>query len=105
MESVPNALQKLQRTVEADTEVMIGELELMERANINASTKYSALADKAEDLVSTSSSIKKTNEDIKERLAQLDEIVENVDVLEHLAAEMEEWSRELEVKLRRLKRD
>lgn len=101
-DGVQQALQALQRSVEADTEVMIGEMEVMERANINSSGKYARLVDNAQDLVTMSSAIKSTANDIKERLVQLDEIISEVDRLELLAVEIDEWSRELEIKLRRL---
>ncbi|CAN6674348.1 hypothetical protein TRVA0_052S00210 [Trichomonascus vanleenenianus] len=99
--SVPETFSALRQVVNADSEYTTGGLEVMERVNINATNKYMNLVDAAAGLDTDKEYLRAAYNTIDRYCKQADTIEKHIDHLEMLAKEVDEWSRELEVKTRK----
>lgn len=102
MRRVSLAIEAARYALENETDITVGQIELLERITENTSQNYDALA---QDLRSAKS-IADANAAAQRRLAdsvtQLDDVEELVRHLERTAQEIAEWTAELDVKTRRL---
>lgn len=101
--SSENAFKAFERLVEADTDSTVAGLEMSERVNLNTANKYMNYNDAAMGLEIDREYLKKTFQDIKKYSNQVDDIVSHIDKLENITQQVDEWSKELDVKSRRIK--
>lgn len=103
MPQLQSAFTALRQVVDADSDVTVGSLEMCERINLNATNRYMNLADAAGGLDNDREHLVRTNEEIDKYCDQIDDLAARVEVLEAIAKEVDEWSQELEVKVRRIR--
>lgn len=102
--AIANIHASLTRLVEAESDLTGVSLDVLERNNWTASSRYSALAESTrKSLESDSEKIKVSNQEIKDCIKAVDDIHQYVLDLEVLTKEIDEWSKEIEVKSRRYK--
>ncbi|KAA8910330.1 hypothetical protein TRICI_004128 [Trichomonascus ciferrii] len=97
------AFKAFERLVEADTECTVAGLEMSERVNLNTANKYMNYNDAATGLDIDAEYLKKTHNSIRRYCKQVDDIVLHIDQLEKITQQVDEWSKELDVKSRRIK--
>lgn len=104
MHRTVTAISALQYFIENETDVVVGQIEVLERITHNATERYSTMTDLTCPCVEAARSLKKSCEklangndfqDIDRAIGELDSIV----------SEIEEWTSELDVKSRRLQND
>ncbi|KAH0614678.1 uncharacterized protein H6S33_000314 [Morchella sextelata] len=100
--SVNDVLASLENVIRADTEATIGDLDLLNRINLHAKERYQAMANAAEGLQTDSEYLTQKYADIEKYKNQVDVLDERVGDLEAVVKELEEWTGELEIKVRRL---
>lgn len=102
--AVTNAHNSLMRLVEAESDLTGVSLDVLERNNWTTSARYSALAESTQKaLDADSKKIQESNEEIKSCIEAVDNIYQHIADLEALTKEIDEWSKEIEVKSRRYK--
>lgn len=100
--SVNEALASLESVIRLDTEATTGDLDLLVRINKNAAGRYAAMADAAKELESDSGYLRNKYSEVDKYIKQIDELDERVEELEKIAKELDEWTGELEAKIRRM---
>ncbi|ODQ81699.1 hypothetical protein BABINDRAFT_6363 [Babjeviella inositovora NRRL Y-12698] len=98
---IRDSVNSLKRVVETDTEISLIDIKLMENLNRKQSLKYIELKERYVALDKDSEAIEHLNAEIAEYAIKLDALEAYTDTLEVLANELNEWSQELEVKLKR----
>ncbi|ANB16017.1 hypothetical protein AWJ20_3668 [Sugiyamaella lignohabitans] len=101
MSALDDVFDSLRHVIEADTNCVIANLELMERVNINSSNKYRGLVEDAKVLDANRETISSIDAEIQGYVESVNQTVKQVDELEAIVKELDEWSRELSVKCRR----
>ncbi|KAF8420141.1 biogenesis of lysosome-related organelles complex-1 subunit 2-domain-containing protein [Tirmania nivea] len=102
-DSIPALLRTLQTTLQSDTLTTLSDLDLLQRVNTHAAAQYKAMADAAQGgLGGDLGYLQQKYGDIARYAAQVDGITAKVDELERVVRELDEWTGELEVKVRRL---
>ncbi|RPB05555.1 hypothetical protein L873DRAFT_806290 [Choiromyces venosus 120613-1] len=102
--NVNDVLATLENVIRADTEATVGDLDLLNRINLHATERYKAIADAAVGLETDSEYLGQKYAEIEKYKQQVDNLEERVGDLEAIAKELEEWTGELEIKVRRLSR-
>ena len=95
LKDIKVAYECVRQMLTLDTEVVVNELDLMTEVNEAAITRFRDLASYSDDLHAGSAVV-------WDGLAQLDELERKVDALHVTVQELDEWSRELAVKLQRV---
>lgn len=104
-QAIENAYDSLIRFIEAETDCTGISMDVLERINWTATSNYSRLADSAKSALDPDAChISQLNSDIQTYIDQVDSIASYIDSLEALTKEIDEWSREIEVKSRRYAR-
>lgn len=102
--AIANAHASLARLVDTESDLTGVSLDVLERSNWTASSRYSSLSDTARKVLDgDSKAIQVANEEIQECVQAVDAILEHITDLEALTKEIDEWAREIEVKSRRYK--
>ncbi|KAF8539915.1 biogenesis of lysosome-related organelles complex-1, subunit 2 [Trichophaea hybrida] len=100
--AVNDTLATLESLIRLDTEATVGDLDLLVRVNKHAAERYKAMADAAEGLETDSEHLRVKYAEVTKYVKQVDELDERVSDLEAIVKELEEWTGELEIKLRRI---
>jgi len=100
--AVNDTLATLESLIRLDTEATVGDLDLLVRVNKHAAERYKAMADAAEGLETDSDHLRAKYAEVTKYVKQVDELDERVSDLEAIVKELEEWTGELEIKLRRI---
>ncbi|CCX32098.1 biogenesis of lysosome-related organelles complex-1, subunit 2 [Pyronema domesticum] len=100
--AVNDTLASLENLIRLDTESTVGDLDLLVRVNKHAAERYKAMTDAAEGLETDSEHLKAKYAEVQKYVKQVDELDERVTDLEAIVRELEEWTGELEIKVRRI---
>eukprot|EP00741_Cyanophora_paradoxa_P018369 tig00000204_g17736.t1 len=101
-EMTRSMFENVTQYVEAELTAGNEDYRLLARMNETAGAKYTEMAEYASKLMAFHESLVKKEEEFKPYLAQIDEIDRNVGELEVVVARLDEYTRRLENKLRRL---
>lgn len=100
--SIRIAYECVKKILELDTDNVVSDLNIMESVNNVSILRFRDLELYCSDMKANSEIIRKSEESLKKTLPMLNEIEKNVDNLYSLVTEMNEWSKELEVKSKRI---
>lgn len=101
-EPVKSAVDSLREWLDTQSGSTVQALEKMEQHNRNASQHYTVLNGAAEGLKADGVFLIDTKAEITKYVKQLDDASNEVQRLELLVKEMDEWSKELSIKVKRL---
>lgn len=100
--SIKVAYECVKKILELDTENVVSDLNIMESVNNVSILRFRDLELYCSDMKANSEIIRKSEESLKKTLPMLNEIEKNIDNLYSVVTEMNEWSKELEVKSKRI---
>ncbi|KAF9938595.1 biogenesis of lysosome- organelles complex 1 subunit 2 [Modicella reniformis] len=75
---------------------------LLENMNIHAKERYNELATVAQELMQEVGKLRTTYSDFEPYLGRIDEISEQADVISNIANELDEYTKSLETRLKRI---
>lgn len=96
--SIKVAYECVKRILELDTENVVSDLNVMESVNNVSILRFRDLELYCSEMKANSEIIKKADEELKKTVPTLDNIECKIDSLYSIVMEMNEWSKELEVK-------
>lgn len=100
--AVKSAIESLTEVLNGSCDKTLSEIRQLESLNRASAVKYASMNSAAEGLEADADFLKETNREIKKYVEQVDLVSTEVSRLEALVAEMDEWSAELAVKVKRL---
>lgn len=95
------AYECVKKILELDTENVVSDLNIMESVNNMSILRFRDLELYCSEMAANSDMIKQAGDDLKSTLPMLDKIEKKIDRLHAIVLDMDEWSRELEVKSKR----
>lgn len=102
MEKTVKAVEHL---VDAQTDYTVAWLDSLEDVNRQQTKKYKLLADSSKGLENDRVYLEGLNNETARYAEQLKQVDGHLDTLEKLVGEVDEWSKELEVKVRRMNQE
>lgn len=99
--SIKVAYECMKRILELDTENIVSDLNVMESINNVSILRFRDLESYCSEMKANSEIIRKCDEQLKKTVPMLDDIEKSIDNLYDIVTEMNEWSKELEVKSKR----
>lgn len=96
--SIKVAYECVKRILELDTENVVSDLNVMESVNNVSILRFRDLELYCSEMKANSEIIRKADEELKKTVPMLDKIESKIDSLYSIVLEMNEWSKELEVK-------
>lgn len=96
--SIKVAYECVKRILELDTENVVSDLNVMESVNNVSILRFRDLELYCSEMKANSEIIRKADEELKKTVSMLDKIESKIDSLYSIVLEMNEWSKELEVK-------
>lgn len=96
--SIKVAYECVKKILELDTENVVSDLNVMESVNNVSILRFRDLELYCSEMKANSEIIKKADEELKKTVPMLDKIERKIDSLHSIVLEMNEWSKELEVK-------
>lgn len=96
--SIKVAYECVKRILELDTENVVSDLNVMESVNNVSILRFRDLELYCSEMKGNSEIIRKADEELKKTVPMLDKIESKIDSLYSIVLEMNEWSKELEVK-------
>lgn len=100
--SVKTAVESLEGLLNAQSDKTLSDLDRLEQSNRMAIERISTMNQAAGGLATDSEFLKENNLDILKYVKQVDVISDDILRLERFVKEMDEWSRELAIKVKRL---
>jgi ubiquinone biosynthesis protein UbiJ len=100
--SVRSAVSSLQDLLTSQSETTVRNLQRLESKNLTAIDRYKEMNTAAEGLAADGDFLRTNNEEIARYIGQVDDVSNGIERLERLVQEMNEWSKELAVKVKRL---
>lgn len=100
--AIRDAVKELEATVEFHTDKTLVEVRQLEEVNRAHVQRYAKLNQAAAGLDTDGIFIQDTGSEIAKYVEQVDEVAIEVTRLQALVAEMDEWSKELSIKVQRL---
>lgn len=96
------AIEASRYALENETDIAVGQIELLERVTENSSQNYDALAQDLRSAEDTAAAHAAAQRRVADSVTKLDDVEEVVRYLEKASNEIAEWTAELDVKTRRL---
>lgn len=96
------AVESLEGLLNAQSDKTLSDLDRLEQSNRMAIERISTMNQAAGGLATDSEFLKENNLDILKYVKQVDVISDDILRLERFVKEMDEWSRELAIKVKRL---
>lgn len=100
--SVKTAVESLEGLLNAQSDKTLSDLDRLEQSNRMAIERISTMNQAAGGLATDSEFLKENNLEILKYVKQVDVISDDILRLERFVKEMDEWSRELAIKVKRL---
>lgn len=100
--SIKSAVDSLQDLLDSQTDTTIQGLVALEEENKVVFQHYASLNEAAEGLKADGVFLQDTRSEITKYVEQLNDVANEVERLEVLVKEMDEWSKELSIKIKRL---
>ena len=100
--AVRHAVSAIQDDMGGQTDVTIAELQKLESHNRAAIARYSDMNQAAEGLVADQGFLKDNQDEIRRYIGQVDDVLNEVSRLELRVREMDDWTTELEIMVKRL---
>lgn len=100
--AVVQAIEAAHYVVENDTDVAVGQVEVLERITHNAAAQYADFTNDLRPHVATVTEFNETKLQMKTAENHLDVLESSINNLEALVDELDQWSTELQVKVERL---
>lgn len=97
-----SAIESLTEVLTGNSDKTASDIRHLESLNRASAAKYASMNSAAEGLNADADFLQDTNREIKKYVDQVDLVSNEVARLEALVAEMDEWSAELAVKVKRL---
>ncbi|KAG0682455.1 hypothetical protein C6P40_001491 [Pichia californica] len=99
--SIKVAYECVKKILELDTENVVSDLNVMESINNVSILRFRDLELYCADMKANSEIVKQSEDKLKKSIPMLAEIERKIDELHSIVVEMNEWSKELEVKSKR----
>lgn len=96
------AIEAAHYVVENETDIAVGQIELLERLTHNAVAQYSDFAEDIRPTIAAVGEYSDAQEQMIEAEKHLDTLESTIESLEKLTEELDQWSSELQVKVDRL---
>ncbi|ODV62083.1 uncharacterized protein ASCRUDRAFT_33085 [Ascoidea rubescens DSM 1968] len=103
-ELIKDSITNITRIIENDTDISLIDLNLIQQLNTQKTLNLMKLERKLDLILNESKQITQINEDLTNTLTKLNVLENQVNHLERIAKEMDEWSKELQVKSRRIRK-
>lgn len=100
--SVKTAVESLESLLNSQSDKTLSELDRLEQNNRSATQRVMTMNQAAEGLATDGEFLKENNLEITKYVEQVNLVSDDIVRLEQFVKEMEEWSRELTVKVKRL---
>ncbi|KAJ1816870.1 RalA-binding protein 1 [Coemansia sp. RSA 2671] len=88
--------------LQSELEATGSDLQLLEKLNDASISKYEGLSRQAQDMLVHAYKVKQTYNEMESQMAEVDSLVESINSLEKVAAELDRYSLQLEAKFQKL---
>ena len=103
-ELIKESIANLTKIIENDTDISLIDLNLIQQLNTQKTLNLMKVETKLDQILNESKQITQINEELVGTLDKLNTLEGQINSLEQIAKEMDEWSKELQVKARRIRK-